>query len=101
MLYNFTVRFISSDVDIPVIMVRGAMEYRKDLIKQQIITALLHPEAEEGLYFRNFTILHEEDERPAVEGDQLEILEALRELIDEHRVRVDETGKEVVFFAAQ
>ena len=77
------------------------MEYRKDLIKQQIITALLHPEAEEGLYFRNFTILHEEDERPAVEGDQLEILEALRELIDEHRVRVDETGKEVVFFAAQ
>ena len=77
------------------------MDDKKKLIKQQIIAALLHPEAEEGLYFRNFTLLHEEDERPVVEGDQLEILEALRELIDEHRVRVDETGKEVVFFATQ
>ncbi len=74
---------------------------KKNLIKRQIIAALTHPEAEEGLYFRNFTLLHEEDERDPVEGDQLEILEALRELIEEDRVRVDESGKEVVFFAAQ
>ena len=77
------------------------MDQKKDLIKQQILAALTHPEAEEGLYFRNFTVMHEEDERPMVEGDQLEILEALRELIEESRVRVDETGKEVVFFAGQ
>lgn len=76
------------------------MKEKKDLIKQQILEALRHPEAEEGLYFRNFTILHEEDERPIVEGNQLEILEALKELIEAEKVRVDESGKDVVFFAS-
>lgn len=76
------------------------MENKKELIKAQILEALNHPEAEEGLYFRNFTNLHEEDERQIIEGDELEILDALRELIDEERVRVDETGKEVIFFAS-
>ena len=76
------------------------MKEKKDLIKKQILKALHHPEAEEGLYFRNFTLLHEEDERQIVEGDQLEILEALKELIEENYVRVDESGKEVVFFAS-
>ena len=69
----------------------------KTQVKQQIMQALQHPEAEEGLYFRNFANLHEEDERPAVEGDQLEILDALKELIDEGVVTVTEGEEELVF----
>ena len=72
----------------------------KTQVKQQIMQALQHPEAEEGLYFRNFANLHEEDERPAVEGDQLEILDALKELIDEGVVTVTEGEEELVFALA-
>lgn len=67
-------------------------------VKVQIIRALQHTEADEGLYFRNFALLHEEDQRPAVVADEVEILDALKELIDEGKVRMDETGEEVVFF---
>ena len=73
----------------------------KTQVKQQIMQALQHPEAEEGLYFRNFANLHEEDERPAVEGDQLEILDALKELIDEGVVTVTEGEEELVFALAE
>lgn len=66
-------------------------------IKTQILTALSHPEAAEGLYFRNLWHLHEEDERPAVEANEVDILDALKELISEGRVSMDETGKEVIF----
>lgn len=69
-----------------------------DSVKGQIIKALAHPEAEEGLYFRNLHHHHEEDERELVEAGQEEILEALKELIDEGRVRTDETGEEIIFF---
>jgi phytoene dehydrogenase-like protein len=58
----------------------------EDRIKKQIILALRHPEADEGLYFRNFFHLHEEDERPAVQGGQEEILDALKQLISEGQV---------------
>jgi hypothetical protein len=58
---------------------------------------LSHPEAEEGLYFRNFYHLHEEDERPAVVADQLSILDALKDLIAEGSVKIDESGPEAVF----
>lgn len=68
-----------------------------DKVKVQILKALQHNEADEGLYFRNFTLLHEEDQRPAVVADEVEILDALKELIDEGKVRMDESGEEVVF----
>jgi hypothetical protein len=68
-----------------------------DRIKGEILAALDHPEAEDGLYFRNFYHLHEEDEREPVKGSQEQILEALRELIDEGQVATDETGDEVIF----
>ena len=75
----------------------------KDLrkVKEQVLAALRHPEAEEGLYFRNFRHLHEEDERPAVEADQVDLLEALHELIGEGKVHMDESCEEVVFFLKQ
>lgn len=72
-----------------------------DAIKQHILAALKHPEAEDGLYFRNFYFLHEEDEREAVPGSEYQILNALRELISEGQVVTDESGEEVVFFLNQ
>lgn len=80
-------------------LMKGSHQIEKDLsgVKQQILLALKHPEAEEGLYFRNFSDLHEEDERPAVKAEQVLILDALKQLIDEGQVIADESGKEVVF----
>lgn len=72
-----------------------------DSVKEQVLAALKHPEAEEGLYFRNFRHLHEEDERPAVNADQVDLLDALNELIGEGKVQMDETCDEVVFFLAR
>ena len=66
-------------------------------VKSQIIKALEHPEAEEGLYFRNLWFLHEEDERPPVVADEVQILDALRELMDEGKVLMDDSGEEAIF----
>lgn len=72
---------------------------RLERLSAQIISALTHAEAQDGLYFRNLFHLHEEDQRDAVEGEEEEILDALRLLIDQGRVRADESGDEVIFFA--
>jgi len=66
-------------------------------VKDQIIRALEHPEADEGLYFRNLHYLHEEDDREPVAAPQEEILEALHELIAEGRVSMDSNGQEAIF----
>ena len=68
-----------------------------EVVKAQILKALEHPEAEEGLYFRNLWLLHEEDERPPVVAEEVDILDALRELLDEGKIEMDESGKEAVF----
>ena len=73
------------------------MKQKIDTLKQQIMEILKHPEAEEGLYFRNFFLLHEEDERPAVDAEESDILDALNELVSEGKVRLEETGGEVIF----
>ena len=69
-------------------------------VKSQILQALRHPEAEEGLYFRNFYHLHEEDERPAVQAEEADILDALKELVGAGQVKLDESGPEAVFSLA-
>ena len=56
-----------------------------------------HHGKEEGLYFDNFSIVHEDEERPVVEGAQEDVLAALKELIDEGRVVVNDTQAEPVF----
>jgi len=66
-------------------------------IKREILEVLEHPEAQDGLYFRNFFHLHEEDDRKAVIADEVEILDALRELIDAGKVVMDESGSEAIF----
>ena len=70
-------------------------------LKLKIIEALKHPEAEEGLYFRNFFHLHEEDERPRIEADETDILSALNELVRDGRVRLDNSGGEAIFILAE
>ena len=66
-------------------------------IKNQIIKALSHPEAQDGLYFRNFSHLHEEDERVAVNAQDEDILDALQQLIKEGKVVMDNGKGEVIF----
>lgn len=70
-------------------------------IKHQIIQALEHPEAQEGLYFRNFYTLHEEDERPAVHADEFDILDALKELMKEGKVDMKDGDGEAIFLLAR
>lgn len=77
------------------------MSSDRDSVKAQVLAALDHPEAEEGLYFRNFFYLHEEDERPAVVADQIDVLDALKELIAEGRVVMVEGGEEAIFCLAE
>lgn len=69
-------------------------------IKQQILEALKHPEAEEGLYFKNLYQLHEEDTRPVVPGTEEEILIAVGELVEEGKVKTNQVGEEVIFYLA-
>jgi hypothetical protein len=71
-----------------------------DRIKFQILEALSHPEAQDGLYFRNLYYLHEEDQREAVEGTQLEILDALKELMAADKIIMNDEGEEAIFFLA-
>ena len=70
-------------------------------LKDEILAALNHPEADEGLYFRNFFHLHEEDERPAVVGESSAIREALKGLVKEGIVLTDNTGPEPIFILAK
>ena len=73
------------------------MSSNKLSIKEQIVAALGHPEAEAGLYFDNLCHPHEEDERPEVLGTELEVLDALKDLITEGKVVTDDSGEDVVF----
>lgn len=66
-------------------------------VESQILAALAHEEAEDGLYLRNFNLLGEEDERPAVEADEFTILEILTDLIRNGQVTCDETHHETIF----
>jgi aryl-alcohol dehydrogenase-like predicted oxidoreductase len=75
-----------------------AGQNRLEVVKKQILEALAHPEAQDGLYFRNLYYLHEEDQRDAVEGTEIEILDALKDLMSSGKVRMDDQGEEVIFF---
>lgn len=77
------------------------MQKKIEAIKEQVLCALRHPEADEGLYLRNFSYVHDEDERPKVEADQIDLLNALNELVQEGKVILDESCEEVVFHLAQ
>lgn len=69
----------------------------QDRIRKEILSALAHQEAEDGLYLNNLQVVHEEEDRTLVSGSQLEILEALKVLIEEGAVDTDESGDDVIF----
>jgi len=66
-------------------------------IKSQIVNALSHPEAEQGLYLDNLLYVHEDEERPVVEAEQEDILDSLKELINEGRISMNDEGEKIVF----
>ena len=66
-------------------------------IKQTLIKALTHQEAEDGLYFRNFFNMHEADERPMVKASKDDISKALTELIRENKVKLSNFDDDVIF----
>lgn len=67
------------------------------MIRKQVLAALSHPEAEDGLYFNNLIVVHEEEERPIVEGDEAAIRAALKEMIAEGVVRSSGEGAQEIF----
>ena len=69
-------------------------------IKKQIVAALSHPEAEDGLYFNNLIVVHEEEERPLVQGEEADVRAALKELIGEGTVRSSGAGEQEIFSLA-
>ncbi len=66
-------------------------------IKRQIEAALSHPEAEDGLYFNNLIVVHEEEERPIVVGEEAEIRAVLNEMIKEGRIVVTKSASEQIY----
>jgi hypothetical protein len=70
---------------------------RQAEIKREIMAALSHPEAEDGLYFNNLIIVHEEEERPIVRGEESEVIEALQQLVASGAVEVSGSGNEAIY----
>lgn len=68
-----------------------------NIIREQILAALSHPEAEDGLYFNNLIVVHEEEERPIVEGDEGAIRAVLAHLVDEGLVSTQGEGDQTIF----
>lgn len=66
-------------------------------IKKQIVEALSHIEAEDGLYFNNLVVVHEEEERPIVRGEEPDIRAALEQLRQEGRIDVSGQGEAAIF----
>jgi hypothetical protein len=69
-------------------------------VKRQILRALDCGEATEGLFFRNFYEPWDEGKKSAVEAPQSQIIAALKELIAEGSVVMDDTGKEAIYHLA-
>lgn len=64
------------------------------------MAALSHPEAEDGLYFNNLIIVHEEEERPIVEGDETAILQVLDDMVVEGTLAVTGEGSQRIYMLA-
>ncbi|MCB0353734.1 MAG: hypothetical protein KDD64_09425 [Bdellovibrionales bacterium] len=66
-------------------------------LKKDILAALAHPEAEEGLYLENLCVVHQEEERLPVRGNPDEVLIALQLLMEEGKVLARDNGEKVAF----
>ena len=73
------------------------MKRHVEAIKEQILAALSHPEAEDGLYFNNLIVVHEEEERPIVIGEEPDIVMALSELVKTGEITTTGDGSSQIF----
>ncbi len=73
------------------------MTTNKDSIEEQILAALGHVEGEDGLYFNNLVVVHEEEERPVVNGDDSEVRSALQKLIIGGIIKSDGDGDLTIY----
>jgi hypothetical protein len=78
----------------------GDSPMSNELIRKQILAALSHPEAEDGLYFNNLIVVHEEEERPIVEGDEGVIRATLAEMVKDGLIRSTGEGTQEIFSLA-
>jgi len=77
------------------------MTAKLEEVKKQVLCSLGHPEAEDGLYLRNFLRLHEEDTRPSISASPEEVLAALNELVVEGKVVFELGEKDTVVFRSK
>lgn len=70
-------------------------------LRKQIIAALSHPEAEDGLYLNNLIVVHEEEERPLVEGDESVVSRVLEEMIADGEISVSGEGSQRIYSLLQ
>jgi hypothetical protein len=73
------------------------MQGEQDAIKKQITAALSHIEAEDGLYFNNLIVVHEEEERPIVVGDEAAVKSALEAMVKQGKVVVAGEGDSQIY----
>lgn len=73
----------------------------RELIREQILAALKHPEAEDGLYFNNLIVVHEEEERPIVEGAETEVQKVLDTMVEEGELTVVGEGSQRIYSIAE
>ncbi len=73
------------------------MKQLLDEVKREVLLALSHQEAEDGLFYSNFRSLHEEDERPTVNSPSNLLNEALTDLVRDGVIELGEVSDKVVF----
>jgi len=70
-------------------------------IRDQILAALSHPEAEDGLYFNNLIVVHEEEERPIVEGEETLVMQVLDDMVSDGLISVSGEGSQRIYMLVQ
>ena len=69
----------------------------RETIREQILAALKHSEAEDGLYFNNLIVVHEEEERPIVEGAEADVQRVLDAMVEAGELSVVGEGSQKIY----
>lgn len=72
----------------------------RETIREQILAALKHSEAEDGLYFNNLIVVHEEEERPIVEGAEADVQKVLDAMVEAGELSVVGEGSQKIYSLA-
>jgi hypothetical protein len=66
-------------------------------LENEILEVLQHSEAEDGLFFQNFTIVHESEERQPIQSSDTDLIRALENLIIKKQVTMGAMDGKVIF----